>query len=271
MDDELAALKQRHRETWAAGNYDAMAEAIWGVGAVVVAAAQTTADAEVLDVATGTGNAAIRAALNGSKVVGLDLTPELLEDARRRASESGVQVEWIEGDVERMPFEDDRFDAVLSTFGCMFAPRQRVAAAEMARVCRPEGKIAMCNWTPEGWVGRFLALMASHVPPPPAMKSSPLLWGTEDHVGKLFAPWGVEFTFLRREIRLAFGSVDEMLAAYEENFGPVVMARRALEPEGRWAAVREELRDLIADGHAGGPGARVPAEYLLAVGTKAEA
>jgi ubiquinone/menaquinone biosynthesis C-methylase UbiE len=132
----------------------------------------------VLDVACGTGNAAIRAAQAGGEVVGLDLTPELFEAGRRLAKQAGVSVEWTEGDAEAIPFENESFDVVLSTLGCMFAPRHRVTATELARVLRPGGRLGQCNWTPEGSQGEFFRALGAYVPPLPAFAQPPLLWGT---------------------------------------------------------------------------------------------
>lgn len=182
MGDQLAGLKAIQRAIWTAGDYDSIAELFWDVGAVVAETAAIEPGMKVLDVATGTGNAAIRAAQAGADVVGLDLTPELFEDARRREALAGVSVEWIEGDAEGLPFDDASFDRVLSTFGVMFAPRHQVAAGELVRACRPGGMIVLANWTPGGFFGQMIATLTSYLPPPPAIASRPTLWGEEAHV-----------------------------------------------------------------------------------------
>src|ERR671910_2810696 len=183
---------------WAAGEYARIAGLIEDdprfrlVSGVGIGPGMT-----VLDVATGTGNVAIPAAAQGAQVTGLDLTPELFDRARERAAEAGVEVEWVEGDAEDLPFEDGRFDRVLSTFGIQFAPRHQVAASEALRVTRPGGTIGLVNWTPQGHIGRILKAVGSRLPKPPEYVSPPPLWGDEAHVRELFAPAGVELEFER--------------------------------------------------------------------------
>src|SRR3954465_3296726 len=139
---DIAAMKQQARATWAAGDFDSIVPFLWGAGGVATEAAGGGPGDRVLDIAAGSGNAAIQAAMRGADVVASDLTPELFEPGRRRASENGVELEWAEADAEALPFEDASFDVALSTFGIMFAPRQSVAAAELARVVRPGGGTA---------------------------------------------------------------------------------------------------------------------------------
>ena len=133
---------------------------------------------------------------------------------------------------------------MLSTFGCMFTPRHEAAAGEMARVLRPGGRIGLVNWMPEGEIGDFFATIGRHVPPPPPTAVPPLLWGTEGHVRGLFEGTSVEFEFERNEIRFSFASAEEAVATYEANFGPIVMAKQLLEPQGRWAALRDDFVEL---------------------------
>ena len=158
----LTDLKHTHRATWAAGDYPAVAEHIDAVpprdllNRIAIAPGQ-----DVLDVATGTGNVALRAAAAGARVVGLDLTPELFATARRREAEYRVTVEWMEGDAEALPFDDASFDHVLSVFGVQFAPRHEVTAAELARVCRPGGHVGLVNWTPTGLIGELFKIMTA--------------------------------------------------------------------------------------------------------------
>ena len=173
---ELAKIKQGARATWAAGDFAAVARlTLWEVGPRIVAAAAVGPDDRVLDVACGTGNAAIPAAATGADVVGVDLTPELFDAGREEATEAGVSLEWVQGDAEELPFEDESFDVVLSTFGCMFAPRHAVAAAEIARVLRPGGRVGITAWTPEGGMGSFFRTVGAYMPPPPAIAQPPVL------------------------------------------------------------------------------------------------
>src|SRR5687767_4007226 len=158
-DEAVSALKEKHHQTWAAGDYSLIAELVEEAGTACAEAAEIQKGQDVLDVATGTGNAALVAAAKGAKVTGLDLTPELFDRARERAKEAGVEVEWVEGDAEDLPFEDASFDRVLSAIGVQFAPRHQVAAEELVRVCKPGGLIVLVNWTSDGKIGELFKLM----------------------------------------------------------------------------------------------------------------
>ena len=245
--EEVTALKQRHHATWAAGEYAEVARFIEEPGRLCVERAEIEAGMDVLDVATGTGNAAIPAAQRGARVTGLDLTPELFDVARRRASDAGVDVEWVEGDAEALPFDDASFDRVTSTFGVQFAPRHEVVAAELVRVCRPGGRIVLCNWTAEGMIGQLFKLMGSYLPKPPAWASPPPLWGDEEHVRRLFAATDAqEPRFTRETVPFPFESPEAYVAFFESTYGPTIKAREVLEPQGRWEALREETTQLAA-------------------------
>jgi SAM-dependent methyltransferase len=266
----LAELKRAHRRIWASGSYADVAERL--VDDVpprhLLERVPIEPGMEVLDLAAGTGNVAIRAAQLGARVTALDLTPELFERGRERAAEAGVDVEWVEGDAEDLPFADGRFDRVLSSFGIQFAPRHDVAAREAVRVTRPGGLIGFINWTPQSHIGRVLKAVGSRLPKPPDFASSPPLWGDETHVRQLFAATGVELEFERAANPFVdFGSPEEWVEFMEANYGPLLTARRKLTPEGRWGKVRAELVALTASLDQGRTGAlRVESEYLLAVG-----
>jgi ubiquinone/menaquinone biosynthesis C-methylase UbiE len=263
--------KDKHRATWGTGDYAEVAERlVLPLGPEIVAEIGVGPQDDVLDVATGTGNAAIPAALSGARVTGLDLVPDLLSVARGRAAEAGVDVTWVEGDAEALPFEDGRFDVVLSTLGVQFTPDHRRSAHELARTCRPGGRIGLCNWTPEGYIGRFFATLSPYLPPPPAGASPPPRWGSEAHVTEIFEGTGVTFRFERRTIDFTDTSpeafIDFMAAAY----GPLVKAREALTPEGRWESLRSELIAMTAASNVATDGSfRAPSEYLVVVGRKA--
>jgi SAM-dependent methyltransferase len=261
----LVHFKQMARESWAAGDFPAIAKnELWAMGDRIVRRVGVGPGEEVLDVACGTGNAAIRAAAAGGRVVGLDLTPELFEAGRCEAAAAGVEVEWVEGDAEDLPFDDGSFDVVLSTFGCMFAPRHDVTAREMARVLRPGGRMALFNWTPEGAVGRSFRAMARHFPPAPEFAAPPLLWGTEQHVRDLFEGSGIELAFDREmapNTTSRFATVDERVEYYTKAFGPLAMLRKTTEAQGTWPALRTDLADLYARTDE-------ESEYLVVLGHK---
>jgi ubiquinone/menaquinone biosynthesis C-methylase UbiE len=264
---EVEEIKARAKVVWAAGDYDAVAEKILSVGTELVERAGIGAGDEVLDVACGTGNAAIPAAATGAKVTGLDLTPELFEAARARAEAAGVEVEWVEGDAEELPYDDESFDAVLSTFGCMFAPRQDVTAREMLRVLRSGGRLGICSWSPEGSIGDFFQTITSHMPPTPG--PTPLEWGYEPSVKTLIGDSLDEFETARKTVNLLFDSVDAAIDFYTEKFGPLIMAKAALEAEGRWPALREDLERLYERHNAATDGTVIyPADYLMVLGRK---
>src|SRR5262245_45689186 len=175
------------RSMWALGDYHRFATAtVWELGPQLVAACGVSPGQRVLDVAAGTGNVAIRAAQAGASVVASDLTPENFDAGRQAARESGVDLEWVEGDAEKLPFGDAEFDVVTSSFGALFAPSHHAVARELVRVCRPGGVIGMMNFTPDGAGGDFFRVLSAFAPPPSPGAQPPLLWGTEDHVRNLF-------------------------------------------------------------------------------------
>jgi SAM-dependent methyltransferase len=245
---------------WGSGNYAAVAEKVGMVGEHVVQAVGLEPGMEVLDVACGAGNATIPAARSGARVTGLDFQPDLLAIARERAADAMVDVEWVEGDAQELPFPDASFDRVLSTFGHMFAPDHERTAAEMKRVCRPDGAIGICCWTPEGAIGRMFATIAGLVPPPQGA-SSPLLWGTESHVRELL---GDDARFERREVEWRDSSPEAYADFMLESFGPLLNARELLaerEDELRTAYVAYLEQENVADDGT----LRFRGEYLTAV------
>jgi SAM-dependent methyltransferase len=266
---ELTEQKQQARELWAGGDYAGIVPYIAAAGRKAVEAAEIKSGEDVLDVACGTGNATIPAAETGAKLTGLDLTPELLEAGRAAAAEAGVEIEWVEGDAENLPFDDESFDVVISVFGSMFAPDQKKAASEIARVLRPSGRMAICSWTPDGGIGRFFKLMADNLPPPPEGFQPPVLWGTEDHVRDLFEGTGVELSFEEAAVEFEGDSPEEFLAEYERKLPPMVAAKAALEPEGKWDGVREQVLALYNEINTSDAGdIKFRGEYLVAKGKK---
>jgi ubiquinone/menaquinone biosynthesis C-methylase UbiE len=267
--DELQTLKDGHRRMWASGDYARAAEPVTGVGEQVVASAGVRPGADVLDVAAGTGNAAIPAALAGANGTAIDLTPELFVAGRRRAKEAGVEIEWIAADAEALPFEDESFDTVLSSLGVQFVPRHAVVAAELVRVCRPGGTIALASWTPEGFIGGLLKTVGKHVPPPAGVRP-PTLWGDEDHLRGLIGAHVHELRTERRTYSFRYRSPEHFVDFFEAFYGPTHKAFAALDDQGR-AALRADVVELVRSYDRLGDGAPVAitAEYLHAVGTRA--
>jgi ubiquinone/menaquinone biosynthesis C-methylase UbiE len=209
--------------------------------------------------------------MRGATVVASDLTPELFGPGRRRAQEHGVELEWVEADAEHLPFEDRSFDVAVSTFGIMFAPRQSAAAAELARVVRPGGRIALCSWRPTGFVAEVFAMIAASTSPPPPPEAPPVRWGTAEGAHELL---DAEFEIRCEERTLVErypAAIDEMTDHFLARFGPMVMTRRALEPEGRWEPFVAAYRELTYRYDQGDADeAALPAEYLLVTGVRNE-
>jgi ubiquinone/menaquinone biosynthesis C-methylase UbiE len=261
---ELEEFKVRQRAVWDAGDFSALSVHIADVGERVVERAGVTSGQTVLDVACGTGNAAIPAARAGARVTGLDLVPKLLESGREKAAAEGLEVEWVEGDAEQLPFADGSFDGVFSTFGHMFAPRHQRAADEMARVCRPGGSIAICTWTPEGVVGDVFGASASYMPPAPDFASPPILWGSEDYVREMFAGAAADFEFERHVTTIEWESVEGFADYFMDRFGPLVTARAMLGE--RFAELREKIIAVWESANEADDGSlRLPQEYLLSI------
>lgn len=266
MSVDVSGFKDGQRRMWSAGDYPDIARTLVTAAAAIVERTGAGPDVSLLDVATGTGNVAIAAADAGAQVTGLDLTPKLLEVARARAEQAGVAVRFLEGDAEELPFPDGSFDRVSSCFGVIFAPRHEIAAAELARVTRPGGRVVLTAWTPEGLNGRMFATVGTYMKPLPPELKPPVLWGDEEHVRSLFAASGAELSFERRTITLEHESAEGWLAYNERVLGPTILAKAALEPQGRWEALRGELLELYRDANeAGEDGFSAKAEYLLSV------
>jgi ubiquinone/menaquinone biosynthesis C-methylase UbiE len=265
---DFGAIKERQQQTWASGDFHAVAARIMLVAEHLCNTADLHAGWRVLDVATGSGNAAIATARLGCTAVGVDYVPALLVRGRERAVAEGLDVELLEGDAEALPFADASFDAVTSVFGSMFAPNHAQAAAELLRVCRPGGTIALASWTPDGFIGELFRTTAEHVPPPAGVPS-PMLWGTEAHLRKLF---GEDIAWLEVEERTftwRFASAEEFVAFFRRWYGPTLKAFAALEGEAQ-KALERDLVELVrshdrldcADAIA------IPANYTEAVARK---
>ena len=267
-----SAVKVAHRAMWGMGDYDRFARAtVWELGPRLVDACSIKPSHRVLDVAAGTGNVAIRAAMKGASVVACDLTPEHFAQGRRGAAAAGVNLEWIEGDAEALPFDDSAFDVVTSCFGAMFAPDHRAVADELVRVCRPGGTLGLISFTPEGTGGEFFALLAPYTPPAPAGANPPVLWGSEEHVRMLFGNRVSSLTLSRQTYIERAPSPEDYCRLFMEAFGPLVAIRASLDddPERRTELDRRFLEAVIRwnRGRSMGP-VEIAYEYLLTIGTR---
>lgn len=262
---ELSGIKGRQQRMWASGDYAAVGSRIHPIAERLCESADLLAGSRVLDVATGSGNAAIAAARCGCEVTGIDYVPELLDRARGRARAEGLAVDFVEADAEALPFPDARFDAVLSVVGVMFAHDQQRAAAELVRVCRPGGTIALASWTPKGFVGDMLRLVGRYVPPPPGVRP-PVQWGERTRLGELLGDGASRIHAEDRIYTFRYRSADEFADFFLTNYGPTERVAAALDETQR-AAFRSDLAALAAEASrlpAGGPVA-IPAAYLETV------
>ncbi len=271
LDVADSELKARHRSMWASGDYPLMVDTfLLPVGTRLVEACGIAPGVRVLDVAAGTGNAAIPAAQRGASVTASDLTRELLEAGRSRPEAEGLDLEWVEADAEQLPFEDESFHLVMSAIGVMFAPHHQDAADELVRVCRPGGTIGLLSWTPEGMLGALFRTMKPFAPAPPPGAQPPPLWGSEEHLGGLFGN-RVEFHTLERDLLeiTAFERPRDYGEHFKTYYGPTIAARANAAPEGREAEFDEALDRFCDEWDRGTPdGARFEKEYLVAVGRR---
>ncbi len=265
-------LKARHRAMWAAGDYPLMVETfLLPVGPRLVEACGIGPGMAVLDVAAGTGNAALPAARTGAAVTASDLTPQLLDAGRRIAEDEGLALDWVEADAENLPFEDDSFDVVMSAIGVMFAPRHQACADELVRVCRPGGTIGLLSWTPDGMLGALFATMKPFAPPPPPGAQPPALWGSEEHLRELFDD-RVQLHTLERDVLeiTAFERPHGYGEHFKAFYGPTIAARANAARDGREIEFDEALDRFCDEWNRGSADrARFEKEYLVAVGTKA--
>jgi SAM-dependent methyltransferase len=259
---DLVAVKRRQQAAWAAGDYGVVGATLNLVGELLCEAADLRSTERVLDVATGNGNAALAAARRWCEVTAIDYVPGLLDEGRARAAGERLAITFAEGDAEAILFPAAAFDVVLSTFGVMFSANQEQAAAELLRVCRPGGRIALANWTPESFIGELFRTLARYNPPAPGIPS-PMRWGSEQGLRTLFGA-GVQLRLTRRHFVFRYHSAEHWLDVFRSYYGPTVKAFEALDSE-RQAALADDILALLRRHHRGGPGLAVPSEYVEVV------
>jgi SAM-dependent methyltransferase len=262
---DLAAIKIRQQTAWSSGDYAVVGTTLQIVGESLCEAIDLHSGEKVLDVAAGNGNASLAAARRWANVVSTDYVVTLLERGRDRARAEGLVLDFREADAEALPFRDD---AVLSTFGVMFAPNQDQAAAEMMRVCRPGGRLGLANWTPNGFIGQLFITLGKHVPPAPGLRS-PALWGSMERLNELFQPHGGTIVVTPKPFMFRYRSPQHMLDVFRTYYGPVLKAFAALDPQGQ-AALQRDLLMLIAEFNRARDGTMVvPSDYLEVVVSRA--
>jgi SAM-dependent methyltransferase len=259
---ELTALKTRLRATWIAGDFGEIAKSYASGAEEFIEKLNLKPGMKVLDVACGTGNLALPAARAGAIVTGVDIAPNLVEQARENAKREGLKIQFDEGDAEALPYDDASFDAVVTMFGAMFAPRPELVAAELKRVCRPGGFIAMANWTPTGFIGQMFKIMSSRVPPPAGMPS-PVLWGKEETVRERFGEGISKLETRPQTVTFEFPfSPAEAVETFRTYYGPTNKAFGTLD-ENTQAALRRDLEQLWTEHNRATDGTTaVPSEYL---------
>ncbi|MDF9908001.1 UNVERIFIED_ORG: ubiquinone/menaquinone biosynthesis C-methylase UbiE [Pseudomonas reinekei] len=264
---DLTALKNRQMASWASGDYAVIGTTLQIVGEQLAEACDLLCDERVLDVAAGNGNATLAAARRGCKVTSTDYVAALLERGEERARAERLNVAFQVADAEALPFADGSFDAVLSTFGVMFTPDQPKAAAELARVCRPGGRIGLANWTPEGFVGQMFKTLGQHLPPVPGA-NPPSRWGTEAWLHEHFDEQEFLLQVTRRTFNFRYRSAAHFIDTFRQWYGPVHKAFAALPADGA-KALEADLTELINRmNRAGDKSLVVPSEYLEVVITR---
>jgi SAM-dependent methyltransferase len=267
VQPDLRAIKTRQQGAWSSGDYAVIGSTLQIVGETLCEAVDIRSDQTVLDVAAGNGNASLAAARRWCRVVATDYVPLLLDGAHRRAAAEGLGIEFREADAEALPFADESFDVVLSTFGVMFTPDQDRAAAELVRVCRPGGKIGLANWTPDGFIGQLFKTIGKHVPPPAGTRS-PALWGTRARMTELFADHASEIVCPSRFFVFRYRSPEHWLTVFRTYYGPLLKTFAALAPPAQ-SALEQELMTLIGRFNRAADGTMVvPSEYLEVVVTR---
>ncbi len=256
--------------TWSQGDYPSMAERLLPAAELVVDHAAITFGERVLDVACGTGNAALLAARHGADVDGVDIEPALLTIAGERAREVGVRVHWHRGEAEALDVADGEFDAVLSVFGAMYAADHEAAAGELARACAPDGRVVLASWTPGSFMPKLGGVFAPYLPPPPEGSSPPSRWGDPDALAQLLAGAGLRTGSSRRErLMLEFDSRHDAAHFLVDTAGHVVSERRRLQAEGRWTDLLADVSVLVAEEDRGRAGRAVlECEFLLSLAQK---
>jgi ubiquinone/menaquinone biosynthesis C-methylase UbiE len=264
---DFTAVKARQQGAWASGDYAVIGTTLQIVGETLCEAVDLRPGQKVLDVAAGNGNASLAAARRWCEVTSTDYVPALLERGRARAAAEGLNIEFREADAEALPFADETFDAVLSTFGVMFTANQDQAAAELVRVCRPGGKIGLANWTPESFVGQMFKILGTHLPPPAGLKP-PSLWGTRDRLAGLFGSRATSIAVESRHFVFRYRSAEHWLEIFKMYYGPTFKAYAALDTATQSVLTRELLALVDRFNRYSSGTMLVPSEYLEVVITR---
>jgi ubiquinone/menaquinone biosynthesis C-methylase UbiE len=263
---DFAAIKAKQQVTWSSGDYSVIGTTLQIVGESLCEAVDLQAGERVLDVAAGNGNATLAAARRGCQVTSTDYVGALLDRAAMRAAAEGLTIEFKEADAEDLPFPDASFDAVLSTFGAMFAPDHPPTARELLRICRPGGRVGLANWTPDGFIGQVFKTVGKHVPPPAGVKS-PALWGTEEWLREIFGGQIAQLKATRKHFVFRYRSAQHWLETFRTYYGPILKAFAAL-PADKQDALAADLIAVAQRFNSRADTFAAPSEYLEVVLTK---
>jgi ubiquinone/menaquinone biosynthesis C-methylase UbiE len=264
---DLAVIKTRQQAAWSSGDYAVVGTTLQIVGEELCEALDLRAGTKVLDVAAGNGMASLAAARRWCDVVSTDYVASLLDRARSRASAEGLPIEFKVADAEALPFDNNSFDSVISTFGVMFTPNQDRAAAELLRVCKSGGRIGLTNWTPDGFIGHMFKTIGKYLPPPAAAKS-PMLWGTRARLTELFGTAASWIKTEPRQFNFRYRSAEHFVGVFKTYYGPMLKAFAALEPPQQ-ESLQKDLYALVARMNKADDGTMVvPSEYLEVIITK---
>jgi SAM-dependent methyltransferase len=261
---DFGAVKSRQHAAWSAGDYAVVGTTLQIVGESLCEAVDLRSGSRVLDVAAGNGNATLAAARRWCDVTSTDYVPALLESGRKRSQAEGHIITFQEADAERLPFADQTFDVVLSTFGVMFTPDQELAARELARVCKSGGRIGLANWTPESFIGRLFTLIGRYVPPAAGVLS-PALWGTRSRLDELFASIATEIHVEHREFVFRYRSPMHWIEVFRNYYGPLNRTFGGLDPAGQAGFTREVLELLEQGNRSNDRSLVLPSDYLEVV------
>ena len=261
---DLAAVKVKQQATWAAGDFGIIGTTLQIVGETLCEAVDLRSGSRVLDVAAGNGNCSLAAARRWCDVTSTDYVPALLEDGRRRAEGDRLPMKFQVADAEALPFDDNSFDVLLSSFGVMFAPDHEKTASELLRVCRSGGRIALANWTPRGFIGQMFVVVGRHLPAPAGV-TPPSKWGTDEHLQHLFGAGAASIHSTPRDFNFRYKSPEHFIDVFRTWYGPVHKAFGALAPE-KQQALHEDLLKLIASFNVSRDATMVvPSQYLETV------
>jgi SAM-dependent methyltransferase len=264
---DLATIKNRQQATWASGDFAIIGVTLQIVGETLAEAVDIRAGERVLDVAAGNGNASLAAARRFADVTSTDYVPQLLEKGRVRAAAEELDIHFRVADAEELPFDNESFDAVLSTYGVMFTPNHAQSASEMLRVTRKGGRIGLANWTPSGFIGQLFKIVGSYLPPPAGLKS-PALWGTNQYLDELFGDHASSIVTVPRDFNFRYSSDSHWLHIFRNFYGPTHKAFLALDAVGQNALEKDIKALLNRFNVAGSSSLVVPGEYLEVVITK---